>query len=120
MVALAEMRRHLHNALRYALTVAAVDRTIVLRHHMEHHRVVGLVGVVMMPAPIGCAQMNLHIPRPHLATDINLGIEEVGAGIGVEQTGVDDRDFAAIVGNKPCGVPQTVLPHILHQFLNHI
>ena len=87
---------------------------------MEHHRVVGLVGVVMMPAPIGCAQMNLHIPRPHLATDINLGVEEVGAGIGVEQTGVDDRDFAAIVGNKPCGVPQTVLPHILHQFLNHI
>ena len=62
--------------------------------------------------------MNLHITHPHAAINFHLGIEEIGSGIGVEQTGVNHPHLLTGVGDHILRPPQSVIPHILHQFFH--
>ena len=59
--------------------------------------------------------MDLDVAHPQAAVDLDLGIEEVGTRVGVQQTGVDDAHLAAIVGHHVLAEPQLVLPYVLQQ-----
>ena len=45
-----------------------------------------------MAMPIGCSCVNLDITHPKMTVDFDFSIEEVGAGIGVRQSRVDDAN----------------------------
>ncbi len=117
-VALVEMHRAVHLALRNHLAVAAHHRSVVFIDYMENHAVIGRVGIVVVAEPVGCTHMDFDISHPHFAVDFNFGVEKIGTGIGVKHSGVDNPDALAIDGCEPLRLPQAVLPHILHQFFH--
>ncbi len=49
-----------------------------------------------MAIPVGGTQVNLYVSRPFSRTDTQSGIEEIGAGIAIVQTGLQGvQSFAA-------------------------
>ena len=85
---------------------------------MLYHRIVGLVGVVIVTLPIGGSVVYLYISHPHTAIYAYLGIEKVGACIGVESARINHLHSPSIGSDKMGGVAQLVLPYILHQFFH--
>ena len=111
--ALAKPRRAFQHHLGDALAITAVDGRIVILHHVEHHVVIGAVTVVAMTPPVGGTHMNFDIPYPYATVNLDLGVEEVGSSIVVEQPWVKHTHAQAIVGDHVLAAPQAVLPHIL-------
>ena len=99
--------------MRDALTVGAVDRSIIILHHVKHHIVIGTVVIVAVAVPIGGADMNLDVAHPHIAIYFDFGVKEVRTSIAVEQPRVKHTHAVAIVGDHVFAAPQAVLPHIL-------
>lgn len=59
--------------------------------------------------------MHLDISRPQVPVDLYFGVEEVGALVGVEQSGVEHTNGAAIYGREAFRSPKPVLPDVVHQ-----
>ena len=105
--------RHLELHLRQVVATFRHDIGIHHRRHVQDHVVVRRVGVVTMQKPVGRALVNLHIAHPHHAVDAHLGVEEVGSGVHVMQSGVYHL-HAASVGSLQFGERQnTMLPYIV-------
>ena len=100
------------------LTVGAVDRGIGHLDHMQHHRVVGRVEVMVVPTPVRSPPVNLHVTGPDVTVDTNLGIEKIGARVGIQPPHVDYPHLAAVDRRQSRRVEEPVLPHILHEFFH--
>lgn len=69
---------------------------IVYSYRMQNAIAIQRVGLVTMPIPVGGTQVDLNVSRPFSRTDTQSGIEEIGAGIAIVQTGLQDvQSFAA-------------------------
>ena len=95
-----------------------MDRAVVVLHHVEYHRVIGLVCVVAVAVPVAGAHVYLHVAAPHLVAYAYLGVEKVGPGVAVELAHVDYRNAAPVVGGHLPSKPEAVAPHILHQLFH--
>jgi hypothetical protein len=60
---------------------------IVVKNHMQHHVVVGVIGAVMMEIPVGGFDMNLDIADPESAAHTHSRVKKIGTGIAVEDSG---------------------------------
>ena len=109
-----ELWRHLQHQLRNQLAIGAAHRRIVLRHHMQNHAIVSLVAVVVMTLPVGGAVVHFHVAHPHVAVNLDFRVEEIGASVGVEQSGIHHPHLFPGVGDHILRPPQAMLPHILH------
>ena len=118
-IAFIKERRHTQHHLWNKFAIGAMHRSIIALHHMENHRVVGRVGVVAVPAPVGGTHVHFHVTRPHVPVDFHLGIEEIRASVLIETPGVDNAHTPAIDRCHISHVVKPVLPHILHKFLHH-
>ena len=85
---------------------------------MQDDAVIGRVLVVVVPFPVAGAHVDLDVAHPQAPVDLDLGVEEVRTGIGVQQAGVNDAHTAAIVGHHVLAEPQLVLPYVLQQSLH--
>ena len=90
-----ESFRHGDLHLRYERTVGAVDPPVGHPDYMKDDAVV--CGIVLMTVsyPVGSLDMYLHISGPFRAVDLNFGIEEVGPGVGVQASGIDDSNLSS-------------------------
>ena len=68
--------------------------------------------------PVACSEMDLHVACPYTSVDAYLGVEEVGTGIVVEPSRIDDLKASSVDGAHIVLPPQTMLPYILHQFFH--
>ena len=118
LIAFMELGRTRHAQLRYQLPVFAIYRCIIFINHMQNHRIVGRILVVMMSKPITRLIMYLDISGPRFPIEFNLSIEKVGAGIGIEPPGINHLNNTTIGGAHILLRPQSMLPHILHQFFH--
>ena len=117
-IAAAELGGAPHHHLRYGLAVAPCYGRVVAVHHMQHHRVVGRIGVMAVAVPVACADMHLHVSCPYAVTYLDLGVEKVGAGIFVVSPRIYNRHPAPVHSDHVGRGKQPVLPHIVHQTLH--
>ena len=85
---------------------------------MQHYRIVGAVRRMSVAVPVAGFEMYLYVSGPHASVDAYLGIEKVGACVGVEPAGVDDLNASSVDCAHVVLTPQTMLPYILHQFFH--
>jgi hypothetical protein len=86
---------------------------IVFAHHMKDNIIVGLVAVVSMTQPIGGLGVYLYVSHPHSAVYLQLSIEEIGAGIGVGQTRIDNLYQLASSGSQLAQREDFMLPNVV-------
>ena len=56
---------------------------------------------MMMQQPIGSFLVDLHASGPYRAVNLYLGVEEVGTGVGVLYSGIDNSDGSpSVVANE--------------------
>ena len=60
-----------------------VDLQVVFIYHMQDDVFVGLVGLVAVTVPVAAFHVDFHMARPELVADLDFGLQEVGAGVGV-------------------------------------
>ena len=63
--------------------------------------------------------VQLHVAGPQVPVDLDLGVEEVGARVGVEQSRVDHTHLEPVVGHHVAVAVQAVLPYVLHEFFHN-
>ena len=107
-----------HSHLRYYLAVGPAYDGVVAVYDMKHHRIVCPVGRMAVTMPVACSEMYLHVACPYTSVDAYLGVEEVGTGIVVEPSRIDDLKASSVDGAHIVLPPQTMLPYILHQFFH--
>ena len=112
---LVKIGRAVHAQLRYHTPVGTRHAPVILADHVEHHRVIRLVALMIVTVPVGSPHVNLHVARPHLSVDGQFGIKEVGTRVGVEPSGVDHADALPVDGSHVGYRPEAMLPDILHQ-----
>lgn len=78
--------RQLH--LRRTAAVSGLGLGISESHDMEDDVVVMCVLFVTMEKPVAGLVVNLHIAHPQLPTYLHFGVEEVGAGVAVVESGI--------------------------------
>jgi hypothetical protein len=83
--------------------------------HVEDDVVVGVVAVVSVAKPVGGVLVYLHISHPQRVAHLHLGVEEVGARVGVGEARVDEVDGLSAVGEEGCQWQQAVLPYIMKE-----
>lgn len=59
---------------------------------MEDYIVVGRIGAVMVEMPVGCLDMDFYVSDPGYPCNRDSRIEEVGPGVSVVETRIDDLD----------------------------
>lgn len=62
--------------------------------------------------------MNFHVAHPQRTVDLHFRVEEVGTGIPVVQTGVDDFHGLSVCGGKRVERKHPVLPYIVKKLLH--
>lgn len=67
---------------------------------------------MVMSVPIGGTAMHLDIACPELAVDTHFGIEEVGTGIEVAKTGMNNFDGMTLWNSKMR--EESLLPYEVH------
>ncbi|OAV72330.1 hypothetical protein Barb7_03126 [Bacteroidales bacterium Barb7] len=70
---------------------------------------------MVMAHPVGCLVVYFHVARPNHAACLYLGIEEIGTGIRIPNTGVKHFYGDTINSNKGKGIIQFMRPHIMQQ-----
>ncbi len=113
-----ELGRASHHHLRYYLSVASGYGCVITVHHMEHHRVVCRIGVMVMAVPVACTYMHLYIPRPSAFPYLNFSVKEIGTGICVVPSRIDYGYSASVHSDHIGRGQQPILPHIVHQTLH--
>jgi len=68
---------------------------------------------MMMQQPIGSFFVDLHASRPYRAVDFYLGVEEVGTGVGVLYSGIDNSDRKPLGGSQWSTRVEFVFPNIV-------
>ena len=86
---------------------------------MQHHAVIGRVGVVPVTIPVRREDMYLHIGRPHDAPYAQLGIEEVRACIHIMQTHVHHLHLPTVGGRLREGHKRLAEPYIMQEQFGH-
>lgn len=89
------------------------DGAIGHAHHMQHDIVVVFVGFVAVSIPIRRTIVDFDVAHPELSVDFDFGIEEIGAGIVVVQSRVDDFERETIARAHRLGEKEPVLPSIM-------
>ncbi len=89
-----EIFRELHPHLRYFSAVGTQYACVAVCHYVKNHIVVGWIVVMAVAVPVGGLHMDFDISSPSLSIHFHLGIEEVGARISVERTGIYDPHCA--------------------------
>ena len=56
---------------------------------MKDNRIIGLIFIMAMKQPVGSFCMDFNTSGPERTVYLHLGIEEVGARIGIGYSGVD-------------------------------
>ena len=74
---------------------------------MKYYRIIRHVLVMAMAVPVGSLNMYLDVAAPHIAADLQLGIEEIRACITIVETGVNDLHPTAVDG-RHIALPATV------------
>ena len=74
---------------------------------------------VAVAFPVGGTHVQLHVAGPQVPVDLDLGVEEVGARVGVEQSRVDHTHLEPVVGHHVAVAVQAVLPYVLHEFFHN-
>lgn len=80
---------------------------------MQHDIVVVFVGFVAVSIPIRRAIVDFDVAHPELSVDFDFGIEEIGAGIVVVQSRVDDFERETVGRVHRLGEKEPVLPGIM-------
>ena len=110
-----EARRHFKLDLWDDFAVDAGYGCVVFLDDVQDDAVIGRILVVVVTLPVAGAHVDLDVAHPQVTVNLDLGVEEVGPRVGIEQAGVDDADAAAIVGHHVLAEPQLVLPDVLQQ-----
>ena len=106
-------RRNAYHQLRQLSAVLSDTETVGLLHHMEDDIVVGRVLVMMMSIPVAGTEMDFDIAHEELPANLHLCIEEVGTGIRIVQSWVDDFNLLTINRLQVFRTQQAVLPSIV-------
>ncbi len=112
-ITLAELGSIWQHCLWNDIAVGPMDGAVAFAHYMQYDGIVCTVVLMPVPHPVGCTVVYLYITGPHVAPDTQLGVEEIGAGIGIAPTRVEHLDTPAVGGNECTVWPQAVLPHVL-------
>ena len=108
---------HIIGAAQYELgnrlAVATAHRAVGLAHHVQDDVVVGCIRLVPVFLPRGRAVVQFHVAHPQHAVQLQLGIEEVGACIGVGQAGIDNFHLLAVGGAEFLQRENLVFPKVM-------
>jgi hypothetical protein len=110
---LADMLRHVELHLHEVLPLTVDDVPVHSLTDMEHDIVVARVTVVAVQVPVAGLTVNFDIAHPQRVADAHLRIEEVGPGVVVMQSRVDDLHRPAVGGRQLSQRPQFVLPSVV-------
>lgn len=102
-----------HFPLGQGASARRFDGTIGHAHHMQHDIVVVFVGFVAVSIPIRRTIVDFDVAHPELSVDFDFGIEEIGAGIVVVQSRVDDFERETVGRAHRLGEKEPVLPGIM-------
>ena len=95
------------------LAVTAAHRAVGLAHYVQDNVVVGRIRLVSVLLPKGGTVVQFHVAHPQHAVQLQLGIEEVGACIGVGQAGIDDFHPLAVSGAEFLQRENLVFPKVM-------
>ena len=95
------------------LAVASEDGAIGLSHHVQDNVVVGRIRLVPVLLPKGGTVVQFHVAHPQHAVQLQLGVEEVGACVGIGQAGVDDFYPLAVGGAEFLQRENLVFPKVV-------
>ena len=109
--------RHIDLHLGQRLATVSDDSTVGIAYDMQDHIVIARIAVVSVLVPVGGTAMNLHIAHPQHAVDLQLCIEEVGAGVIIVQTGVYHLDRPSVSSLQSLQRQQPVPPAIMQDKL---
>ena len=73
-----------------------------------------------VPVPVGCQAVDFDISHPQCSANADLCIEEVGPGVQVVQSGIDDFDGASVSSVQLSGRKYAVLPNVMQEFFHVI
>ena len=105
--------RHAHFPLGQGMSVGRFDGAIGDAHHVQHHIIVVFVGFMAVSVPIRRSFVYFHVTDPQLSADFDFGVEEIGAGIVVVQSRVDDFERKSVDGAHRFGEKEPVLPGVM-------
>ena len=77
-----------------------------------------MVGLVAVHEPLRRTQMQLYVAHPQRGADAYLGVEEVGPGIAVVQSGVYHLHGLALCGGERCQGEEAVLPYVVQELFH--
>ena len=117
-VIVAHLLRHAELQLRDVVAVGGAHVGIGHLADVEHDVVVARVAVVAVLVPVAGAVVNLDVAHPEGAADAYLGVEEVGPGVAVVQSRVDDFHFAAVGCRQLFQRQHLVLPSVVQEYLH--
>ena len=80
---------------------------------VQDDRIVGGILFVVVFQPVGCPQMDFHVPHPQYAVNLDFGIEEIGSGIRIRKSGVDDFQWFTLGCNECAEWKKLVFPYIV-------
>ena len=81
---------------------------------MEDDGVVGVVVMMTVAPPVAGADVKLHVACPDESTDLDHGVEDVGSGVCVGQSGAEHLDRLACRGGELRGEVASE-PQVVHQ-----
>ena len=61
----------------------------MMKHHVQNHVIVSRVVLMLMRVPIRRALMDLYIACPYRIAEFQFRVEEVGAGVLIMRSGID-------------------------------
>ena len=113
LIVLGDVRRHGQYKLRQRAPVGRSGLCAVCTHDVQDCVVVGRVEVVAVGKPVGGFLVDFHVARPQRAADFDFGVEEVGAGVAVVQSRVDDVYGLAVGSGERRAWPKLLLPNVM-------
>jgi hypothetical protein len=86
---------------------------------MQHHGLVFVVILMMVPQPVGTAAMDFHASNPAHTINRDDSLQEIGTRIVVMVSWENNADGLSVSGFRFQKVEVAMLPHIVQEFLFH-
>ena len=85
---------------------------------MQHNVVVAWILIMAMLVPVRGTVVNLNVAHPKCFTNLYLRIEEIGSGVVIVQTRIDDLDGTPVGGRQLAQRQQFMFPSIVEQYFH--